>query len=505
MSGKQVLISRLLWENRRALKESPEKKGILKYTRFDQDNEWREEPHLKNLLLIDFGSTYTKITAVDLERSLILGTARAVTTIREGIEVGLRKAEAALAGQTGTIRYDSKLACSSAAGGLRMVAVGLVPELTVEAARMAALGAGARVIGAYGFMLSDGQVAEIVRLSPDLLILSGGTDGGDRETVLHNGALLSASSLTCPIILAGNQTVQPELAERLAAYGKTVYRLPNVLPEPGELNIEPVQAEIRSIFLERIIHAKGLDKVLPSIDGIMMPTPAAALNAARRLADGDGFEQGLGELMLVDVGGATTDVHTVAAGFPTDYQVNLRGLPEPVVKRTVEGDMGMRYSAAAVVEAVGLANVARLSGLPDETILAGLERRIRDVGMIPETAEDAQFEAALGFLAVRGAVDRHAGRLETVNSSFGITYIQTGKDLTRLPYVIGTGGILANHPEPARLLQGACFDRETPNALMPKIPRFLVDRRYVLPTLGLIADLHPEVAYRLMRESLVEE
>ena len=457
---------------------------------------------MQNVLLIDFGSTYTKLTAVDLERPAILGRARALTTVREGIERGLERAETTLAEQTGPIRFDAKLACSSAAGGLRMVAVGLVPELTVEAARMAALGAGARVVGAYGFKLSAEQTAEIVRLAPDLLILSGGTDGGDRETILHNCRSLAASPLACPIILAGNQAVASELAETLYASGKTCYRLPNVLPEPGRLNIEPIQAEIRRIFLERIIHAKGLDKVLPSIDGIMMPTPVAALNAAKRLADGDGFERGLGELLLVDVGGATTDVHTVAAGLPADYRVTLRGLPEPLAKRTVEGDLGMRYSAAALAESVGSAELAGLAGLSEEEVIAGVARRTGDVGMIPATAEDERLEEAIGFLAVRGAVDRHAGTLETVVSPFGISYLQTGKDLTGVPYVIGTGGILANHPEPARLLRGACFDPARPEKLKPKNPRLLIDRQYVLPTLGLIAEAYPEAAYKLLRGSL---
>lgn len=458
---------------------------------------------LGNLLLIDIGSTYTKLTAVDLDRRAVCGTAQALTTGAEGVQKGLKEAERNLAAKFGEVKFQQKLACSSAAGGLRMVAVGLVPELTVAAARQAALGAGARVIGAFGFQLDDEQVDRILALDPDLLILSGGTDGGDRETILHNGRVLAKSALRSPIIVAGNQRVTPALIDLFQKSGKIAYQVPNVLPEPGKVNIEPVQAEIRRIFLERIIYAKGLDQVLSEVD-VMMPTPAAVLQATQRLAEGSGEARGWGELLVVDVGGATTDVHTAAAGFPTELEILWRGLPEPFLKRSVEGDLGMRYSAGALVEVFGLEWVAKQAGLSTEEVLQSVQRRREDVGMVPTDAADINFDGLLGFLAIQGATDRHAGQLETVSSPFGTTYIQTGKDLTRLPAVVGTGGVLVHHPHSVDLLRGALFNPDRPEKLKPKQARLYLDRNYLLPTLGLIAEAYPEAAYQILREALVE-
>jgi uncharacterized protein (TIGR01319 family) len=457
---------------------------------------------LKNMLLIDFGSTYTKITAVDLDAPKLLGTARALTTIKEGIEVGLRQAEGKLQQLIGEVKFDSKLACSSAAGGLRMVAIGLVPELTVEAARRAALGAGARVVGAYGYQLTSKEVDEIIQLRPDLLILAGGTDGGDTETIIHNSRVLASSSLTAPIILAGNKTVAAEVADLLQAKGKTCYLTPNVLPGLGRLNIEPVQEAIRRIFLERIIYAKGLDRVLNEIDGVMMPTPAAALAAAKRLSDGNGLEAGMGELILVDVGGATTDLHSVANGLPTKPEVSLRGLPEPRVKRTVEGDLGMRYSAASLVEAFGIQRLEQVSGLPADIIREGVNKRIKNVSMVPVSTEDSQLEQTIGFLAVKGAMDRHVGILETVYSPFGVTYIQTGKDLTGIKHAIGAGGVLVAQEKPEKILRGVLFEANSPELLKPISPQFWLDSSYVLTTLGLLAQMAPEESYLLLRKAI---
>jgi uncharacterized protein (TIGR01319 family) len=459
---------------------------------------------LRNFLLIDFGSTYTKLTAIDLDGRRVLGTSRALTTVSEGIQKGLVEAEKALFTEIGKLSFQSKLACSSAAGGLKMVAVGLVPELTVAAARQAALGAGARVVGTFGFRLDDEAILRIIEMVPDLLILSGGTDGGDRETILHNGRMLAESALQAPVIVAGNQAVTPELVANLQAAGKIAYHVPNVLPEPGRMNIEPVQAEIRRIFLERIIHAKGLDQVLSEIDGIMMPTPAAVLQATQRLADGSGEERGLGELMVVDVGGATTDVHTAASGFPSELEVLWRGLRDPFLKRSVEGDLGMRYSAGALVEAFGLEYVAKQAGLTEEQVRQAARRRRAEVGMLPAVKAESDFDGVLGFLAIQGATDRHVGQLETHSSPFGTTYIQTGKDLSNLPAVIGTGGVIVHYPNPAELLRGALFNPGRPEKLKPKKPKLFLDQHYLLPTLGLIAEEHPEAAYQMLRGALSE-
>lgn len=455
-------------------------------------------------LLIDFGSTYTKVTAVDLAYPRLLGTAKALTTVNEGLLTGYERALDQLRQRTGEIKYVKKLACSSAAGGLKMVAIGLVPEMTVEAAKRAALGAGARVIGTFGFDLTGEEIREISCLKPDLILLAGGTDGGNRDCILHNGQALAKSSIGAPIIIAGNKTVAPEVNATLTAAGKECYLAPNVLPEIGRLEIEPVQKIIRELFLRRIIQAKGLNEVNKVIDGITMPTPSAALAAACRLAAGAEEKAGWGELLLVDVGGATTDVHSVAEGSPTQPQVMLRGLPEPRIKRTVEGDLGMRYSALALVECFSERVIAETVGLTEDEVMAGVSERAGKVNYLPTDEEALRLEEVLGYYAVKGAVERHVGRVEKFYTPYGLSYLQDGKDLTSLKTVIGTGGILVNTANSGRLLSGALFDPVRPEILKPVSPKLFIDQKYLFPTLGLIAEERPGEAFLLLEEALVE-
>ena len=136
---------------------------------------------MKPILLVDFGSTNTKVTAVDVENYEVLGTAAAYTTVETDINNGLREAVSNLEKITGHIEYEERYACSSAAGGLKMISIGLVPELTAQASREASLGAGAKVWKTYSFELTKGDLKEIEDYHPDIILLSGGTDGGNSE------------------------------------------------------------------------------------------------------------------------------------------------------------------------------------------------------------------------------------------------------------------------------------------------------------------------------------
>ena len=141
---------------------------------------------MKIVLLIDFGSTYTKVTAVDLEKEVIVGTASSFTTINTDINEGLHRAIEILEKQTGKLKYDEYLACSSAAGGLKMIASGLVPGVTTTAAKEACLGAGAKVIKVYSFEMTEEDIEEIEKIKPEIFLLAGGTNGGDKKCILHN-------------------------------------------------------------------------------------------------------------------------------------------------------------------------------------------------------------------------------------------------------------------------------------------------------------------------------
>ena len=152
-----------------------------------------------------------------------------------------------------------------------------------------------------------------------------------------------------------------ECRDRLA--GREAIVTDNVMPEFNVLDIEPARAAIRDVFIDRIVHAKGIDRAQAMFDRVLMPTPAAVMEGARLLADGCDGRAGLGALLVVDPGGATTDVHSVASGEPSQAGVIPQGLPEPRVKRTVEGDLGMRHNIAAIVEAAGVGAIAAESGL----------------------------------------------------------------------------------------------------------------------------------------------
>ncbi|RLC69476.1 MAG: hypothetical protein DRI26_09040, partial [Chloroflexi bacterium] len=251
-------------------------------------------------LLIDFGSTYTKVVAVDVVREVILGWEHWPTTVETDITIGLEKAVAALHRRLGfTPPYRHRLACSSAKGGLRMVAVGLVPELTSEAARRAALGAGARVLKVYSHHLSPSELVEIRKHAPDIILLAGGTDGGNSEVILHNARMLAQLPASIPVVVAGNKDVAEEVRSTLQLDGHQVVVTENVMPELGQLNVAPARESIRRLYMETIIEAKGFRKAESLVDSFLMPTPAAVLRAAQLLADGTESEEGWGELMVV--------------------------------------------------------------------------------------------------------------------------------------------------------------------------------------------------------------
>ncbi len=451
---------------------------------------------MKAALLIDFGSTYTKLRAVDVERATILGAGQGPSTVASDIAIGMRAALADLERHMGPLpSFAYRLACSSAAGGLRMVTVGLVRELTAEAARQAALGAGARLVGTFAYRLTAADVLAIEQLAPDVLLLAGGTDGGNSEVVQHNADALGRSRVACPIVLAGNRNAMDQCREQLV--GRVSIVTENVMPEFNVLNIEPARGAIREVFIDRIVHAKGIDRAQAMFDRVLMPTPAAVMEGARLLADGCGGLAGLGALLLVDPGGATTDVHSVASGEPTRAGVIPQGLPEPRVKRTVEGDLGMRHNIASIDEAAGVGVIAAESGLAAPRVRELIGELAQDVGRVPANAQEAALDRALARAAVRLAVKRHAGTVETVYTVSGPAIVQRGKDLSDVGVVIGTGGALAHSPDPAAILETALADSGDPFSLQPRAPRLLLDREYILYACGLLGQVEPQQALAL--------
>ena len=255
---------------------------------------------MKPVLLIDFGSTYTKVTAVDVENEKVLGTAQSFTTIETDVGDGLSRALSLLESKTGNLEFSETYACSSAAGGLRMVTSGLVPELTAEAARQASLGAGAKVLKVYSFQLTEDDIEEILTINPDIFLLVGGTDGGNTATILNNAKMVATCKADFPVVIAGNRSAARQCQRYLE--GRETFVCENVMPKFGVLNTEPARLKIREIFLNKIIQAKGLSKAAELLSGILMPTPSAVMKAMRLLAQGCEGEAGIGDLIadLID-------------------------------------------------------------------------------------------------------------------------------------------------------------------------------------------------------------
>lgn len=461
-------------------------------------------------LLIDFGSTYTKLTAVDIDSEEILATAKDITTIENDIMIGFEKAYKELKIEINkktnfeNINFINKIACSSAGGGLKIYAIGLVLSLTTEAAKKAALGAGARVMKTYSYELNNAEVKELKNSDVDIILLAGGTDGGNKNCILHNARLIAESQIKIPVIVAGNSDANAKIIDLFNTANIDYTITENVLPRLDNLNVNPAREAIRNVFMTKIVEAKGLKNAENFVSGVVMPTPAAVLDAAELLSKGTNEEKGLGDLIIVDIGGATTDIHSLADGSPSQGDVILKGLKEPFSKRTVEGDLGMRYSALSLLETVKTKKIRNY--LNDEhkeiDIKKYCNHRHENIMMVPQTKEEIVFDEAMAAAATEEAMIRHCGWLESVYTPMGIMYYQCGKDLMDLKYVIGTGGVVVHSKNQTNILKAGEFDMTTPVHLRPKNPDYLVDNTYILSAMGLLVKENPNLAVRIMKKYL---
>jgi uncharacterized protein (TIGR01319 family) len=450
-------------------------------------------------LLIDFGSTFTKVTAVDLARGRLIGRAQAPSTVATDVCDGLLRALGQLDGLFKAPPRDLDVldgyfvrACSSAAGGLRIVVVGLVPGLTVAAGNAAALGAGGKIVGAFGFKLGAADLDAIAKLHPDVILLTGGTDGGDTATILHNAAALAASSLSAQFVIAGNATAAS--AAHAALRSKEAVVAANVMPRANVLAPAAAQEEIRHVFMRHIVDGKGLERITGRVP-VVLPTPMAVQQAAVLAA------RDCGNLVLVDVGGATTDVNSIGEGRAHGHDVIPQGLPEPAVKRTVEGDLGIRWNAHGIVERVGatylMSEVHR--AFPELAVgrdeFGAYVRQLHEhTDSLPAAPWQQAIDAVLARAAIDVAIERHAGRREPYYAAGGCVYLQSGKDLTEFQTMIATGGIFTRNPYVDRAMAGPVRQHDRVEVLRPAQPHLLYDRDYVLYAAGLLAESHPNIA-----------
>jgi uncharacterized protein (TIGR01319 family) len=227
------------------------------------------------------------------------------------------------------------------------------------------------------------------------------------------------------------------------------------------------------------------------------------LGAAKLLSEGTKKEKGIGDLIVVDVGAATTDIHSIADGLPSKGGVLLKGLEEPFVKRTVEGDLGVRYSADALVDTCGLEELLNKTELSENNIDEYQNVIKTNPSYIANEDEMFQrFDFGLASLAVKNAVLRHVGRIETHYTPFGATYVQTGKDLTTVKNIIGTGGPIINCNKAQEVLKESLFDSCEPTVLRPMRGKIFIDCKYILAAMGLLAVKYPDIALSIMKNEI---
>jgi uncharacterized protein (TIGR01319 family) len=440
------------------------------------------------------GSTFTKAALVALPGGELLATASAATTIATDVMDGVATVLAALAEQTGRDPDEGDvLACSSAGGGLRLAVVGYERAVTAEAGYRVGLSAGAKVVHVASGRLDPDTHTALVGSAPDVVLLVGGTDGGNTEVLVHNAGQLSAHGPAVPVVLAGNADARDEVADILTARGSAIPAMlatANVLPTIGVLDPLPARQAIREVFIRHVIGGKHLSASPRFAAMVRAATPDAVLAGVELLAES------VGDVVVVDVGGATTDVYSVLTPDPEEAELH-REVVEPLWhSRTVEGDLGLRWNAPGIVAAAAAERLVD----PDEahSLATAAELRAADPSWLPADAAGKAMDARLAELAVTVALRRHARPQESGE-------VRTrGKDLRQVRLVLGSGGVLRHGgPEVARaVLRPASADRAG-GWRVPERARLAVDRQYVLAAAGLLAAEHPAAAARLAAAAVV--
>ena len=427
------------------------------------------------ILCADFGSTFTKVALVDAASGELLGSVSHRTTSDTDVLDGLDACRAELARRHPAAADAEVLACSSAGGGLRIAVVGNEELVTAEAGRRVALSSGGRVVAVLSRTSADQDFAELgAASSPDVVLLTGGTDGGDEDGILQGARRLVAGGWHGPVV-----------------------------PRIGVLDPDPARRAIREMFLAHVIGGKHLSKRADFAAMVQGATPDLVLTGVEVLAQELGGEG----VVVVDIGGATTDVHSVVRLDPEDAGLSREVVASTPVTRTVEGDLGMRWSALGTWEA------GHEAGLLGPDLRAAAVRRTADPSLLPNTptelAEDDQIAGAAAMLAVR----RHVGRSRVVVGPDGRIVERSGKDLREVALLVGSGGVLRHRsPEAATAVLEVVVgvspqgwqQPEHPRVTWPslrgwKAPRVVVDRDYVLAAIGLLWARHPAAAQVLAR------
>ncbi|MCK9443038.1 MAG: GlmL-related ornithine degradation protein [Tissierellaceae bacterium] len=446
-----------------------------------------------DLLVAEIGSTTTVVNGFDGFDSCpkFIGQGQFATTVLEGdVNIGLKGAIDDLSNKlSSSIEFKELVATSSAAGGLRMTVHGLVYDMTVKAAKEAALGAGANIKLITAGKLRKSDLRKIEEARPNIILIAGGVDYGERDTALHNAELIAEMTMDIPVIYAGNIENHEDIRDIFKDLNAELYIVDNVYPRIDELNIEPTRKVIQDVFEKHIIHAPGMEKIRDLVTGHIMPTPGAVLEASELLY------QELGDLITIDVGGATTDIHSVAEDSDEISRILIN--PEPKSKRTVEGDLGVFVNMKNIVELVGRENLSTKLNIAKEQ----LEDLIANHKPIPETELEVKFVESLTLEATITAIKRHVGRLKDLYGPSGKKTIAEGKDLTKVKHIIGTGGALSRLPNKREIIEQIPMSNKGYELLPKADVEILIDNHYIMASLGVMSKKYPELALELMKNS----
>lgn len=433
-----------------------------------------------DFLCVDFGSTFTKGLLVSAEGE-VLATAEHRTTLDTDVMDAFDAVRDCLGAEDAQV-----LACSSAGGGLRILVIGQEELVTAEAGRRVALSSGGAVAGVLSRPYDAQQLAAALdQARPDLVLLTGGTDGGNEEPLLSAAHDLAQASWRGPVVIAGNASASERAAGLLADFPVEV--ADNVLPQIGVLAPDSARTAVRELFLQHVIGGKHLSRRPEFLHNVVGATPEVVLRGVEVLAQAAQFETGV---VVVDVGGATTDVHSVVKLDAETGDLGREVVAITPVTRTVEADLGMRWSARSTADA------AFDAGLGDLRLAA--DRRTADPAWLPATDDELADERALAAAAVVLGVRRHAGRSRVVLSPEGRVIERTGKDLREVDLLIGSGGVFRHgETEVSREVLAAATGQTSQGWQQPDAPALAIDEQHVLAAIGLLADEYADVASAL--------
>ncbi len=390
------------------------------------------------------------------------------------------------------VGVDIYVSTSSAGGGLQMMVAGAVQSMTGESAQRCALGAGAivmDVLASNDGRLPHEKIERIRALRPDMILLSGGTDGGTVTHVVELAEYIAAAeprprlgmSYTLPLIYAGNKDARPRVQEILEKKTSLVIT-DNIRPQLERENLAPARNKIHDLFLEHVMaQAPGYKKLIGWAGAPIMPTPAAVGLIMQTIAKRDGIN-----LIGVDIGGATTDVFSVFG---------------EVFNRTVSANLGMSYSISNVLAEAGLANIMRWVpfAINEQTLRNRIKNKMIRPTTIPQTLDELQIEHAISREALRLALVHHkslATGLKGVQQERTISDIfeqktsgQTLIDMLKLDLVVGSGGILSHAP---RRIQSMLMMVDAYEPL--GFTRLSVDSIFMMPHLGVLSTVNEQAA-----------